>query len=245
MTKSHAYTRNPRVLVALIALGAIVLAIAMSGPSPATAASTGPVFNNPTLINNPYLPLSSLTTPAVMAGDEEEDGVEVHVRSVRMIVTSTRTFRVNGRTVTPLTVEDRVVHNDVLHEVALDYFAQADGGTVYYLGEDVANYDANGEYVSNEGTFLYGVDTKTLGVAMPANPQPGDRFAIEKIPGQGSETNRVITRTATVTVAAGTYTNVLRVDGLVKPGNENETKWYAPGVGVIKEADPSGFIALQ
>ena len=44
-----------------------------------------------------------------------------------------------GEAVEAAIVQDRGYHNGKLHEIALDYYAQADDGTVYYLGEDV-NY---------------------------------------------------------------------------------------------------------
>jgi hypothetical protein len=42
-----------------------------------------------------------------------------------------------------------------LVEVTYDYFAQADDGGVYYLGEDVTNYE-NGWIADHAGTWLVG-----------------------------------------------------------------------------------------
>jgi hypothetical protein len=41
--------------------------------------------------------------------------------------------------------EDLAFVNGALEEVAIDYFAQDDAGTVYYLGEEVTDYDESGK----------------------------------------------------------------------------------------------------
>lgn len=223
-------------VVAAAAAAASLAAVAASGP--ATAAPAGPTFTNPTSITNPYLPISSVRS-ATLEGTKEG----MSVRSVRERLRSTKQFVVNGRSIQAVTVRDTAYENNVLHEVALDYYAQADDGTVYYLGEDVDIHNPDGT-ITHEGAWLYGVDTKTLGVAMPANPQPRDRWTFEKVPGLGSESNQAITRSLEVTVPAGTFSNVLQVDGKLSPGGESETKYYAPGVGNIKESDAGGSAEL-
>ena len=42
-----------------------------------------------------------------------------------------------------------------LHEVALDWYAQDDGGAVWYFGEDVFNYE-DGAVADTGGTWLAG-----------------------------------------------------------------------------------------
>ena len=39
-----------------------------------------------------------------------------------------------------------------LTETAIDLYAQADDGSVWYLGEDVYDYDPAGRIVTSEGT---------------------------------------------------------------------------------------------
>lgn len=58
-----------------------------------------------------------------------------------------------------LVMEDREFVSGELQEVTLDYFAQSDEGSVYYLGEDVDNYK-HGKVVGHEGAWLYGKDTR-------------------------------------------------------------------------------------
>ena len=71
---------------------------------------------------------------------------------------------------TPGIVEDRAFADGELVERTLDYYAQADDGTVYYLGEHVSNIE-NGKVVDHHGTWLFGKDTDVPGVAMPARSQ--------------------------------------------------------------------------
>jgi len=69
-----------------------------------------------------------------------------------------------------------------LAEIAYDYFAQADDGGVYYLGEDVSNFE-EGQVVNHEGSWLTGVDGAPPGPIMPAQPAIGMVFNPENLPG--------------------------------------------------------------
>ncbi len=66
-------------------------------------------------------------------------------------------------------------------EVATDFFAQADDGSVWYFGEDVANY-VDGVLDNTDGTWLAGKDGPP-GMIMPADPHVGDVYRPENIPG--------------------------------------------------------------
>lgn len=234
-------------LITMVA-GALALATGASalgcgaGATPATssaprtsAAQTAeppPTFSNSTEITNPWLPISKMTT-SVFEGTDAGD----QVRNVKKLLSRTEVFDVGGRKVEAAVVEDRAYVNGELHEVADDFYAQADDGTVHYLGEDV-NYYEKGKVVGHEGAFRYGDQTQTLGVAMPADPRPGDTFSIEDVPGVGSETNTVKEVQPQAKVGGHIYRNVLVIDGHVVPDNEDEVKSYAKGIGTIREAGP-------
>jgi hypothetical protein len=66
-------------------------------------------------------------------------------------------------------------------EYALDWYAQADDGSVWYFGEDVFEYE-NGEVSSMDGTWLVERDGP-LAMIMPADPQIGNVYRVENIPG--------------------------------------------------------------
>ena len=68
-----------------------------------------------------------------------------------------------------------------LHEVARDWYGQADDGSVWYFGEDVFNYD-EGILADTGGTWLAGKDGP-VAMIMPANPEVGNVYRPENIPG--------------------------------------------------------------
>jgi hypothetical protein len=135
--------------------------------------------------------------------------------------------------------------NGELTESSDNYFAQADDGTVYYFGEVVDNYE-DGVVVDHGGSWLVGGPTLPSDpgdagndtdptVFMPANPQVGDVFKPEDLAGVVDETARVVRVGLNVKVPAGRYEDAIKIDETsgLEPGTT--TKWYAPGVGVVKE----------
>jgi hypothetical protein len=239
MTQSRSPSRRHAWRLAYLTSAGVVAGCLFAGAlsSHSSFGQATPVFTNPTAITNPYLPLSSLNQDIL---EGKEDGKAVRVERTRK--EGTKAFTVNGQQVAAMIVEDREFVKGVLKEVTLDYFAQGDDGTVYYLGEDVDMYK-NGKVVNHEGAWLYGVHTKTLGVIMPANPKVGDKFRPEDVPRITREEDTVISVTETVTVPAGMYTNCLKVREKTSDGDV-EFKYYAPGVGVVKEDPEDGELSL-
>ena len=72
-----------------------------------------------------------------------------------------KTFTFGGQTIEALTVEDREYADGKLVEIAQDYFAQADDGTVYYLGEDVDTYK-DGKVTGHSGAWLTVEDDEVI-----------------------------------------------------------------------------------
>ena len=236
-----------RLLAALLAAGAVGsgadAAVAdPRGPEPQASSvrAAGATFSRPSRITNSWLPLSAL---AVAEFRGTEDGKRV--RSLRRVLPRTEPFRIAGQDVAAAVAEDRVYVNGVLREVTLGYHAQADDGTVYYLGKDIDLYAHTGrDVVSHEGSFRYGHDTDVLGVAMPARPRDGMRYAVESIPGRTIERDRIVDTNGRLSVPAGAFHRVLEVHGLLLPEGDREVRWYARGVGVLKEQGPAGTLEL-
>jgi hypothetical protein len=218
---------------ACLAAAALLLAAACRQPA------TGPRFTNPTAITNAFLPLAGLHVDT-LKGPDGNDTLLI-VRSVR--TDTSRTFTVHGRSVTTLTMEDREYVNGELEEVTLDYFAQADDSTVYYFGEDVDDYE-NGQVVGHSGAWLYGVQMTVPGIVMPGRPAVGQTFYLESVPGTTVERDSVVSLTETVTVPAGTFINCLKIQEDIG-GGVLEYKYYASGIGVVREETPDGIIDLQ
>lgn len=195
-------------------------------------------FTNPTDIDNRYLPLARFERCELRG---REDGARVRV--VRRLLDRTREFRHEGRTFRAAVIEDRAIEDGELVERTLDYFAQGDGGTVYYLGEHVDNY-RNGKVVNHHGTWLYGKQTDTMGVGMPARPRVGSRWRHEDVPGVTTESDKVVAILPKVTVRGTTYRDVLKVRERIEPEDETEIKLYAPKFGNISERPPEGRVEL-
>ena len=66
-----------------------------------------------------------------------------------------------------------------LAESTRDFYATANDGTVYYLGEETAEYNSAGQVTSTAGSWQAGVNGASGGVFMPANPQVGQSFQQE------------------------------------------------------------------
>jgi hypothetical protein len=196
-------------------------------------------FSHPREITNPYLPLGSLQQD-VLEGKEGGKTVRIE-RTAKPSVR--KTFKINKQTVEALAVEDREWENGQLAEVALDYFVQADDGTVLYLGEDVDEYKA-GKLASHEGSWLFGKDTKIPGVMMPATPKVGDVFKSEDVSNEIHEVDEVLALSETVTVPTGTYEKCLKLKETLADG-EIEYKYFAPGVGCVREVPAEGDVLLK
>ena len=200
----------------------------------AKPAPSGPKFSHPRNITNPYLPLAYLKQDII---EGSEGGMKTRVERTAM-PGKHKTFVVNGQTIEAAVYEDRAFVNGELEEIATDYFAQDDDGTVYYLGEDVDEY-ANGKVINHDGAWLLGKDTQKPGVLMLAHPKVGDVFKSEDVSKEINETDEVVSVSETVTVPAGTFANCVKVKENLADGT-TEYKYYASGVGVVREVPPGG-----
>jgi hypothetical protein len=134
-------------------------------------------------------------------------------------------------------VEERETSGGKLAEVSRNYLV-IDRTThdLYYFGEDVDEYK-DGKVTGHEGAWLSGVNGARFGLMMPANPKPGDKYYQEIAPKVAMDRAEVISVSETVKVPAGAFSSVLhtRESSALEGGNED--KWYAPNVGLIKDAD--------
>ena len=211
----------------------------VGGSSEARPAPVGPAFSHPGTIDNPYLPIT--TRRQCEHRGEDRDGTKT--RSVQTVLERTKRFVVNGQRVDAVVVKDQAYNDGKLIEIAFDYFAQSDDGTVYYLGEDVDNIE-NGQVVDHHGTWLLGKHTDVPGVAMPAHPRLDQRYRFEDVPGVTAESNKVEEVGMRAQAAGRLHTRVIRISEFIQPEGETEQKLYAPGVGKITEYPPDGRAEL-
>lgn len=195
-------------------------------------------FSHPREITNPYLPLSSLKQD-ILEGKEGGKTLRVE-RTLKPELH--KTFKVGKQTVDSLVMEDREFEEGKLAEVTLDYFAQADDGTVCYLGEDVNEYQHD-KVVGHSGAWLLGKQTKTPGIILPGEPKVGDQFRAEDVAPITTEDDEIISLTEKTTVPAGAYENCLKVKEVLSDGGV-EYKYYAKGVGCVRELPENGDLQL-
>jgi hypothetical protein len=196
-------------------------------------------FNHSRDINNPWLPLGSLKQD-LLEGKEGGDAVRIERTAKPGLHKS---FTISGKKVQALAVEDREFLNGELEEVAMDFFVQADDGTVLYLGETVDEYK-KGKIVGHSGSWMFGKDTKVPGVLMPGNPKVGDKFKSEDVSNSIREEDEVLSLSESVKTPAGAYENCLKLKEKLADG-KTEYKYFAKGVGVVREVPEGGDVLLK
>ena len=139
--------------------------------------------------------------------------------------------------VTTRIVEEREMDGEKLVEVSRNYFViDKSNNDVYYFGEDVDIYK-NGKVTSHEGTWLSGQNGARFGLLVPGKPRVGDKFYQEIAPKVAMDRAEIMTLAEQVRTPAGTFENCLRTKETSGIEKGAEAKWYAPGVGLIKDAD--------
>ena len=152
-------------------------------------------FSHPADITNAWLPLAQLKQDVL---DGTEDGSKVHIeRTAKPDIH--RTFKLGGQTIESAAVEDRDFEDGELAEVTMDYFAQDDNGTVYYLGEEVDECKG-GKVVGHKGGWMVGRDTPVPGVLLPGTLKVGQAWRSEDVSSEISEKDKVVSLSETVTV---------------------------------------------
>ncbi len=201
------------------------------------------VFSNPTAITNTYLPL----TPGNAIVYRFVDGDEIETTVVE-VLGATRV--VNG--VTCVIVHDRVYLDDLLIEDTMDWFAQDDGGNVWYLGEDVLNYEYDDNDIligtNTAGSWEAGLDIAMVGtpaiagIAMPATPVLNGTYHQEYYPGEAADVAQVFALNVTVALGDGrVFNNCLQtLECNPLEDGSHEYKFYAPGIGLIREQAVEG-----
>ena len=191
-------------------------------------------FSHPRDITNPLLPLAYLKQDIL---EGTEGGAKIRVERT-LLPKLHKTFTIAGQKVESLVMEDREFKDGKLAEVTLDYFAQDDEGNVYYLGEAVDEY-TDGKITGHDGAWMLNKDTEIPGVIIPAHPKIGDKFKSEDVSKEITESDEIVSLSETVSVPSGTYENCVKVKELPADGT-TEFKFYAPGVGVVREVPAGG-----
>jgi hypothetical protein len=182
-----------------------------------------PKFSDPTEISNPLNPVSEIDSAIVLG---EVDGQPLRIEIT--LLPETRFVEWNGEVVETRVSQFVAYRDGHMKEVALDLFAQADGGDVWYFGEDVFNYEEDGHIADTEGAWLAGRDGPP-GIITPANPELGDAYRSENVPGLVFEESTVKATNRTVAGPQGPVEGAFVIDEHHPDGPE--VKKWAPGYG--------------
>jgi len=134
-------------------------------------------------------------------------------------------------------VEERETKRGKLEEVSRNYFAiDKTNNDVYYFGEDVDMYK-DGIVVGHGGSWLSGANGARFGLMMPGKPRVGARYYQEFAPKVAMDRAEIVSVTEEVKVPAGSFTRCVRTRETSGIEHGTESKWFAPGVGLVKDAE--------
>ena len=220
----------------LLKLTTLLATISMlTGCAQSNPASDYTVDINPddfvAVVSNAYFPLIP-GSKWVYTGnaDEGTERIEVEVLA--------DTKEVMG--VTATVVRDRVHLNEELIEETYDWYAQDLEGNVWYLGEEVSNYE-NGQYAGNAGSWEAGVDGALPGIIMFADPAAhlGETYRQEFYKGNAEDMADLLSASERVTVPYGSFEAVVQTkDYTPLEPDLLEYKYYAAGIGMVQEINP-------
>lgn len=191
-----------------------------------------PVFSKPTPITNPLHPTSAVKQ-VIMGGQVDGKPFRTEVT----LLPETKPIQWRGQTVDTAIVQYVAYSDGRIHEVAIDWFAQADDGSVWYFGEDVSNFE-DGKVADTEGTWMAS-DKTPAAMIMPAKPAVGDVYRPENAPGVVFEQVRVEKVDQTLPTPSGDIGGAIEVMELHMDGT-SERKVFAPGYGEYSTGSPSG-----
>jgi hypothetical protein len=190
-----------------------------------------PTFTDPTNVTNLYFP-KALTGHLISIGVDTGESR----RAEEMVLPMTRTIEWGGGTVEAIVIYYIAYGNGQLLETAFDYYAQDDAGNVYYLGEEVTNYQ-DGQTLNHEGSWLVGRDGVPASVIMPANLQVGTIFYPENRPGLVFEQDKVLSLSEEIMTPRGLINDGMLIQETLMNGVV-EFKTYAPSYGYVYVETP-------
>ena len=124
-------------------------------------------FENPTEIDNPWMPLKPGTRLTYEGKSVEDDGQMV---PHRVVINVTDLTKVVGGVRSVITW-DLDYSDGELVEAELAFFAQDTAGNVWRMGEYPEEYD--GKTMVANPAWVHGIEDARAGIEMQASPQPG------------------------------------------------------------------------
>jgi hypothetical protein len=227
---------SPRVVKFSCAVAALV-----AGTRASPALAGGPVLPDWTKAHfgaasarstHPYFPLVPGTF-SEYEGEVEGGAVE---RVETFVTFDTKTILGVANRV----VRDTTLMDGVVVEIAEDWYAQSDDGTVWYFGESVQNfhYDESGELsgIDTAGSWIADGLKNLPGAVMLVTPTVGATYFQEFAPSVALDFAIVQSLDEAVTVPYGSFVEVLETSegNLIDGPQLTDDKLFAPGVGLVQ-----------
>jgi hypothetical protein len=236
-TNIDTHTLRPAIVVMAVAL--LVLTAGACSSDSSSSASAGSAQSSAKIdpknftanVDNPYFPLKPGTT-------YRSRGFE-HGENIDVFTVTHRVKKILG--VPCVVIRDRLFRGGKVREDTDDWYTQDRQGTVWYFGEATREIGSDGRVVTREGSWQAGVNGAKPGIFMPAHPKVGQSFRQEFYKGHAEDRFRVESLTESVKVPYGTFTNVVKTTETspLEPG-VIDSKFYARGIGQVKEASVKG-----
>ena len=189
-------------------------------------------FHHPTVITNPYYPLTVGATWRWKGEFRNQPYTQEDI-----VLNSTR--RIDGVVTRP--VVDRDLVKGVIIAGSIDYYAQDDQGNVWYLGEATEHY-VGGKLTDHADSWIAGKAGALPGIFMPAHPDLRKRqYQQEYAPNVAADVEHIVNISRRVCEPLRCYVHVVQANEktVLSPG-VLAAKYYAPGVGLIGEDTLSG-----
>lgn len=184
---------------------------------------TQPTFSNPTIIDNPLFPVSTVEQ-TLLVGHIGPAAFRVSYT----LLPGTTPISWKGQTIQTRAIQYVAYEDRHIVEYALDWYAQADDGSVWYFGEDVFSYE-DGALANRDGTWLVERDGP-LAMIMPAMPVVGNVYRVENIPARVFEEVTVTDIATTLDGPSGPITGGMTGQQLHMNASYSD-KIFAPGYG--------------
>lgn len=160
----------------------------------------------------------------------QEDGEEIQLKITVLDETKT----VNGTEAG--IVEEIETEGGEVVEISRNWFVVCKpSNDIFYLGEEVDIYE-DGKIVDHEGAWEAGVNDARHGLIMSGTPEIGMKYYQEIAPGVAEDRAEIVALDKTLDTPVGKFEKVLETEetNALKP-DEKESKFYAPGIGLIQE----------
>jgi len=188
-------------------------------------------FRDSTNIDNSWFPLKPGMQYVYdgITNDDEGNPVSRHL----VVTVTDLTKIIDG--VRAVATWDRDYNDDSLVEAELAFYAQADNGTVWRMGEHPEEYK-DGKFITAP-TWFSGIADSIAGIEMQGTPQQGQAsYSQGWAPAvEFTDRGQVSQMDQKVCVPAACYEGVLVIDETSRAEPDaHQLKYYAPGVGNIK-----------